>query len=67
MKVSWTKVHLFGPQRSRKSVTGYYVRVWCEEDSKLEWILFTLSSVTSVKDALEVINIYKQRWAIELS
>lgn len=65
LKVSWSKARLFGPQRSKKSIVGYYVRVWCEEDPKLEWILFTLAPVVTTKDAIEVINIYKQRWLIE--
>lgn len=65
LNLSWTKADLFGPQRSRKSITGFYVRAWCEEDPTIEWILFTFLPVISAENAVEVVEIYKQRWIIE--
>jgi transposase len=41
------------------------VRTWCEEDPDIEWILFTLSPVTSSAEALEIVTVYRHRWLIE--
>ncbi len=67
LKLSWTEVEVQPPavHKEKKPVKGWYVRAWCEEDANIEWILFTLSSVTSLDEALEIVTIYKHRWLIE--
>ena len=67
LKISWTKAEMHSPQtaKDKRSIKGSYVRVWCEEDPNIEWILFTLSSITSEKEALEVVSVYEYRWIIE--
>ena len=67
LKISWIEAEMLPPQaeKNKKSIKGSYVRVWCEEVPSIEWILFTLSPVTSVEDALEIVSIYEKRWVIE--
>ena len=65
--VSWTEAEMLPPDTevNKNPIRGSYVRVWCDEDPDIEWILFTLSAITSKEDALEVVTIYTQRWIIE--
>jgi hypothetical protein len=67
LKISWTTAEMLNPktEKEKKSIQGSYVRVWCETDPDIEWILFTLSSVTSEDEALEIVTIYEHRWIIE--
>jgi hypothetical protein len=67
LKISWTEAEMLSPQteKERSSIGGSYVRVWCEIDPDIEWILFTLSPVTSAAEALEIVSIYEHRWVIE--
>jgi len=67
LKISWAAAEVLSPKldREKRSIHGYYVRVWCEEDPDIEWILFTLSSITSKEKALEIVLIYEHRWIIE--
>lgn len=65
--VSWTEAEMMPPDTEidKKPIKGSYVRVWCDEDRDIEWILFTLSAVTSKESALEIVTIYTLRWIIE--
>ncbi len=67
LKISWTEAEMRPPQteKDEKSIKGTYVRVWSEEDSNIEWILFTLSRITTIEEALEIVFIYEKRWIIE--
>jgi hypothetical protein len=67
LKISWTTAKMVSPktEKEKKSIQGSYVRVWCETDPDIEWILFTLSSVTAKEEALEIVTIYEHRWIIE--
>jgi hypothetical protein len=67
LQVSWVEAEMQPPQaeKGKMSIKGSYVRVWCEEDPKIEWILFTLSQITLPEEALEIVKIYTQRWIIE--
>ena len=67
LHVSWAEAEMMPPDTEidKKPIKGSYVRVWCDEDRDIEWILFTLSAVTSKERALEIVTIYMQRWIIE--
>jgi hypothetical protein len=67
LKVSWCQAEMLNPkvEKEKRSIQGAYVRVWSEEDSDIEWILFTLSAITSEEEALEIVSIYEHRWMIE--
>jgi hypothetical protein len=67
LHVSWTEAEMMPPEieKEKKSIKGSYIRVWCEEDPSIEWILFTLSVITSRESALEIVTIYTRRWIIE--
>ncbi|MGH2638045.1 MAG: IS4 family transposase [Rhabdochlamydiaceae bacterium] len=67
LQISWVEAEMMPPQKEqgKNPVKGSYVRVWCEEDSSIEWILFTLSPVDSAEKACEIVSIYRQRWIIE--
>lgn len=67
LHISWTEIDMLPPnaEKGKKPIRGCYVRAWCDEDADIEWILFTLSSITTFKDALEVVTIYRYRWVIE--
>jgi hypothetical protein len=67
LKISWSTAEMLSPQaeKEKRSIQGVYVRVWCEEDPNIEWILFTLSSVTCKEEALEIVSTYELRWIIE--
>lgn len=66
LEISWVKAKLFPPGEAivaTEEVT--YLRVWCPERSRLEWLLITNLSVNDEKDALRVMKIYRRRWLIE--
>lgn len=67
LKISWSTAEMLSPkaEKEKRSIQGFYVRVWSEEDPNIEWILFTLSPVTSREEALEIVYIYELRWIIE--
>jgi transposase-like protein/DDE family transposase/transposase Tn5 family protein len=67
LQVSWQEAEMLPPktEKDKKLVKGYYVRVWCQEEPNIEWILFTLAPVTSKERALEVVRVYTKRWIIE--
>jgi len=67
LKISWSSAEILSPksEKEKRSIQGFYVRVWSEEDPDIEWILFTLSSVTSKEEALEIVHTYELRWIIE--
>ena len=67
LQISWVGAEMLSPQaeKSKRSIQGSYVRVWCKDDPDIEWILFTLSPVTSKDEALEIVSIYELRWIIE--
>lgn len=67
LKISWAEVEVLPPgtEKKKKPIKGCYVRAWCEEAPGIEWILFTLSPITSLKEALEIVTIYRHRWIIE--
>ena len=67
LRVSWAEVDMLPPEahKEKDPIKGSYVRVWCEEDPKIEWILFTRSPITSFEEASEIVTIYKHRWLIE--
>ena len=67
LKISWCQADMLSPQagKEKKSIQGSYVRVWCETDPDIEWILFTLFPVTSKEETLEIVSTYEHRWIIE--
>jgi hypothetical protein len=67
LNVSWAEAEMMPPkaEHNKKPIKGSYVRVWCDEDKGIEWILFTLSTVSSREDALDIATIYTRRWIIE--
>ena len=67
LKLSWSEVDVLPPvaHKEKQPIRGQYVRVWCDEDENIEWILFTRSPITSLEDALEIVTIYRHRWLIE--
>ena len=67
LKMSWAEVEMLPPKadEDKKSIRGFYVRAWCEEDTDIEWILFTRSSIAFYEEALEIVTIYRHRWLIE--
>ncbi len=67
LHVSWIEAEMMPPdtENNKKPIKGSYIRVWCDEAPDIEWILFTLSAITSKESALEIVTIYTQRWIIE--
>jgi len=65
--VSWTEAEMIPPshESNKHPIKGSYVRVWCNEDPDIEWILFTISSITSEENAIGIAKIYTWRWIIE--
>jgi Transposase DNA-binding/Transposase DDE domain/Transposase Tn5 dimerisation domain len=67
LEITWVKARLFSPgntdAEAGEEVT--YIRVWCPEKPKLEWLLITNLAVNSEKDALRIVKIYRCRWLIE--
>lgn len=67
LQISWGGVEILAPKKNKEKnpIKGCYVRVWCEEEPDIEWILFTKSPITSLAEAREIVEIYKHRWLIE--
>lgn len=67
LKLSWTEAEVLPPSihKEKPPIRGWYVRVWCEEDTNIEWILFTRSPISSFEEAIEIMTIYRHRWLIE--
>lgn len=67
LELTWARAKLLCPvQKSAfhgDEVT--YVRVWCPERPKIEWLLITNLLVTNEAEARKVIDIYRRRWLIE--
>ena len=42
-----------------------YIRVWCSDRPKLEWLLITNLPVDNQEDSLRIVRIYRRRWLIE--
>jgi len=67
LNISWEGVNVLPPKthKGREPISGRFIRVWCEEEPDIEWFLFTLSSITSLEKAMEIVSIYRYRWLIE--
>lgn len=67
LEITWTKAKLLPPGNRSSLATDEvtYVRVWCPEKPKLEWLLITNLPVESEEDARRIIEIYRRRWLIE--
>ena len=67
LNLSWAEVDVLPPnlEKEKQPIRGSYVRAWCTEDADIEWILFARSPITSFKEALEIVTIYRHRWLIE--
>lgn len=67
LSISWTAAEMLSPtgEKEKRSTQGSYVRVWCETEPDIEWILFTLSNVSLAEEAQEIVSIYEHRWIIE--
>lgn len=67
LEITWVKAKLFSPVNASsvaaEEVT--YIRVWCPERPKLEWLLIMNLPVNNEGDALKIIKIYRRRWLIE--
>lgn len=67
LEITWSKARLL-PPGNISSVAGEevtYIRVWCSEKPKLEWLLITNLSVNNEEDALRIVKMYRRRWLIE--
>jgi hypothetical protein len=65
--ITWAKAKLLPPGQTRSTVTEdvTYVRVWCPERPKLEWLLITNLPVENEEDVRKIVEIYRRRWLIE--
>ena len=67
LETTWVKAKLLSPGKTSspaiQEVT--YIRVWCPERPKLEWLLITNLPVENEEDARKIIEIYRRRWLIE--
>ena len=67
LEITWIKAKLFPPgsvdSEAGEEVT--YIRVWCPDRPKLEWLLVTNLPVNNQEDALRIVRIYRRRWLIE--
>ena len=66
LEITWVKAKVFPPGEdtiAEEEVT--YIRVWCPERTRLEWLLITNLSVNNEEDALRIMKIYRRRWLIE--
>ena len=67
LEITWVKAKLFPPGNG-DSVAGEevtYIRVWCPDRPRLEWLLVTNLPVNTQEDALRIVRIYRRRWLIE--
>jgi hypothetical protein len=67
LEITWAKAKLFPPGQIKSSATEEvtYVRVWCPERPKLEWLLITNLPVDNEEDVRRIVEIYRRRWLIE--
>ncbi len=67
LEITWAKAKLLSPDKksalTAEEVT--YIRVWCPERPKLEWLLMTNLPVENEVDAQRIVEIYRRRWLIE--
>lgn len=67
LEITWKKARLFPPGKgaavAEKEVT--YIRVWCPQRPRLEWLLITNLPIENEQDVLKIISIYRRRWLIE--
>ena len=67
LEITWVKAKLFPPGNG-SSVAGEevtYIRVWCPDRPRLEWLLVTNLLINNQEEALRSIRIYRRRWLIE--
>lgn len=67
LEITWAKAKLLPPDK-KSSVAAEevtYIRVWCPERPKLEWLLITNLPVENEADAQRIVEIYRRRWLIE--
>jgi hypothetical protein len=67
LEITWAKAKLLPPDK-KSSLTAEevtYIRVWCPERPKLEWLLITNLPVENEEDAQRIVEIYRRRWLIE--
>jgi len=67
LEITWAKAKLLPPGKT-DSLSGEevtYIRVWCPERPKLEWLLITNLPVENEEDVRRIIEIYRRRWLIE--
>lgn len=66
LEITWVKTKLVPQKEAISGATEItYIRVWCPEKPKLEWLLITNLPVEHEKDALRIVEIYRKRWLIE--
>lgn len=67
LEITWVKAKLFPPGNKNSAATEEvtYIRVWCPERPRLEWLLITNLPVNNEEDALRIVRIYRRRWLIE--
>ena len=67
LEITWVKANLLPPGKTSSLTEDEvtYVRVWCPERPKLEWLLITNLLVENEEDARKIIEIYRRRWLIE--
>lgn len=67
LEVTWVKAKLLAPGNANSVATEEvtYLRVWCPERPKLEWLLITNLPIDNEGDALRIVKIYRRRWVIE--
>src|SRR4030042_2025285 len=66
LEITWVKAKLF-PPGSEDFTAGEevtYIRVWCPDRPKLEWLLITNLPVNNQEDSLRIVRIYRRRWLI---
>jgi hypothetical protein len=67
LEITWVKAKLCPPGNASSVADEevMYIRVWCPERPRLEWLLITNLPVNNEEDALRIVRIYRRRWLIE--
>lgn len=67
LEITWAKAKLFPPGNASSVATEEvtYIRVWCPERPRLEWLLITNLPVNDEEGVLRIVRIYRRRWLIE--
>lgn len=67
LNLAWAPVTLVTPTHTTgESIPAWCIRVWEEAlVDPLEWILVSTDPVTSIQDALEKVEWYRNRWIVE--